>query len=69
MDIKINETTMEIQKTVEETKIVQYDIEFLYEQKKTIQEQKDRDNVQRDLELNEIDDLISRAEKLGITIK
>lgn len=44
----------------------EYSLDFLLKQKAKIQEQKDRDNINRDAELAEISELILEAGKLGI---
>jgi hypothetical protein len=64
---KINDTTLQVKKPVEtkeETKT--YDYDFLIQQEKNIQAQKDRENEQRDLELSEVRELIEQCESLGI---
>lgn len=61
-EIKVIETKSEV---VEHT----YNLNFLLEQRKTIQAQKDREIVQRDLELAEVDKLIEECGKLGIVEK
>ena len=66
-DKKIDSKTIEVQKVT--VKNIRYDIDFLYDQKKAIQAQKERDNMQRDNEIDEIDDLISRSKALGIDVK
>jgi len=66
---KTDEGRLEVTKTETVTKTNTYDIEFLISQKKAIQEQKDRDNAQRDIELAEVEGLIAECEKLGIKAK
>lgn len=63
---KIDNQTIEVEKTETTTKTVQYNCEFLVNQKKVIEEQKTRDNVQRDLEIAEIDELLLECIKMGI---
>jgi hypothetical protein len=82
MDKKIDDVTLEVSKVTPEVVIpekvekVQYDINFLLEQKKRIEQ--DRENTlarnaeelaKRDAELAEVNDLIARAESVGIVTK
>ena len=66
---KISDTEIEKTAIVEETKVTVYSIDFLVEQRKNIQAQKDREIAQRDAELAEVDALIAEAEKMGIKLK
>ena len=67
--IKIDDNQIEVTKTeTKETKNT-FNYEYLVSQKKDIQEHKDRDNIQRDKELAEIDILLVECDKLGVTIK
>lgn len=61
-----NDNTLQVSKTEKKDIVASYDIDFLYEQRETIQAQKDRDNALRDAELKEVNKLIDEAEKLGI---
>ena len=68
--IKKDENTLEVKKTVEVKEEVRtYDYDFLIQQEKDIQAQKDRDNKQRDSELAEAKELIAQCEILGIKSK
>jgi hypothetical protein len=62
---KIDEQTLQVTKILEPD-VVTYDISFLKTQRETIQAQKDKDNIQRDQELAEVDTLLAKAESLGI---
>ena len=76
---QINYTIMEITKIDDnqinvkkvETKETEniFTYEYLVSQREAIQAQKDRDNVQRDLELAEIDILLSECGKLNVVAK
>ena len=67
--IKVSDTEMKVIK--DETKIVEhvYNLNFLIEQKKTIQAQKEREMAQRDKELAEVNILIAKCKELGIVEK
>ena len=66
---KVSDSEIRVAST--ETKAVEhtYNLNFLLEQKKTIQAQKDREIAQRDLELTEVNKLIAECGKLGIVEK
>lgn len=59
---KINNTTLRVIKTMPVS--VDYDYNFLVEQRKTIVAQKNADNAQRDLEIAEVDTLLAEFKKL-----
>lgn len=61
---KVDDNTISVVKIVNTE--IKYTLEYLIKQKQDIQDQKDRDNKQRDLELAEIDELLVECEKLGI---
>ena len=67
--IKINENEMKVIKTETRNIEVVYNLNFLIEQRKTIQAQKNREMAQRDKELAEVDDLIAKCKELGIVEK
>ena len=67
--IKINENEMKVIKTETRKIEVVYNLNFLIEQRKTIQAQKNREMAQRDKELAEVDDLIAKCKELGIVEK
>jgi len=56
---------------VKDTKIIEssttYSLNYLLEQRDTIQSQKDKDNELRDAELDKVNSLIAEAKKLGVT--
>lgn len=66
---KVDDKTIEVTTTETKEVVRAYEIDFLKKQRESIQEQKDRDNAQRDLELAEVDTLIAESAKLGITEK
>lgn len=66
---KISNNEIGVTKTETTVKGNTYTFEFLTAQKINIQTQKDRDNLQRDTELAEIDTLLSECARLGITSK
>ena len=68
MDVFTKVSDSEIKVVKIETKEVAntYNYAFLLQQKKDIQVQKDRDNLQRDKELAEVNLLIAECIKLGI---
>lgn len=60
---------MEVEKTEPSvTRKVRYSYDFLLSQKIAIQAQKDREIAQRDKELAEVDDLIVKANLLGLKV-
>ncbi len=63
---KIDSKTIEITKVKSIETVVKYNIDELVIQRKAIQAQKDRDNIQRDTELAEVDELIQKCTDLGI---
>ena len=67
--IKINENEMKVIKTETRNIEVVYNLNFLIEQRKTIQAQKEREITQRDKELTEVDNLIVKCKELGIVEK
>ena len=67
--IKINENEMKVIKTETRNIEVVYNLNFLIEQRKTIQSQKEREITQRDKELTEVDNLIVKCKELGIVEK
>lgn len=61
---KVNENTIKRVRTID---VVQnYDYDFLKRQLVQIQKQKDEDNAKRDAEIQEVMDLISQADSLGV---
>lgn len=67
MDKKINNRTIEIQKvTPEKKETIQYDIDFLKKQEAQLIEVMASEQAARQAELDEVRDLIARAEVLGI---
>lgn len=67
--IKLSNTEIKVIDVKTENVEHTYNLNFLLEQKKTIQAQKDRDNAQRDKELAEVDALIAKCKELGIVEK
>lgn len=67
--IKLSATEIKVIDVKTENVEHTYNLNFLLEQKKTIQAQKDRDNAQRDKELLEVNTLIAQCYKLGIVEK
>ena len=67
--IKISDNEMKVIKTETRNIEVVYNLNFLIEQRKTIQAQKEREITQRDKELTEVDDLIAKCKELGIVEK
>ena len=67
--IKLNDNEIEVTKTETKESKNTFNYEYLVSQKKDIQEHKDRDNIQRDKELAEINILLSECDKIGVTIK
>ena len=67
--IKINENEMKVIKVETKEIEVVYNLNFLIEQRKTIQAQKEREITQRDKELTEVDNLIVKCKELGIVEK
>lgn len=67
--IKIDDNQIQVNKseTISTENIFTY--EYLISQKEAIQAMKDRDNIQRDKELAEIDILLSECKKLSVTAK
>ena len=57
---------LKVTKTVSQEMTASYDINALIKQKEAIQNQWDRDNQQRQKEIDEVDLLISECKKLGI---
>ena len=55
---KIDPQTVERTRRMATVTVSQHTLEFLTVQRETIQDQKDRDNAQRDLELAEVDALL-----------
>ena len=55
---KIDPQTVERTRETVTVTVSQHTLEFLTVQRETIQDQKDRDNAQRDLELAEVDALL-----------
>lgn len=67
---KIDNSIIEVTKTIPEIKKVsKYSYDFLLEQKKQIQLQKDKYDEERDTELAEVDAHIAECEKLGLVKK
>lgn len=67
MDKKISESVIEISKVVPETTTtVQYKRGFIEQQIKNIQKQKDDFDAQRDIEIAECQDILSKMDALGI---
>lgn len=64
--IKLNDNQIKIVETKNEVVERVYDYNFLIQQRKDIQTQRDRDNAQRDLELKEVTELIAKCKELGI---
>jgi len=67
--IKISDNEMKVIKVETKEIEVVYNLNFLIEQRKTIQAQKNREMAQRDKELAEVDDLIAKCKELGIVEK
>ena len=69
MDVfsKVSDSEIKVIKTKTKEVANTYNYAFLLQQKKDIQAQKDRDNLQRDKELAEVNLLIAECIKLGIT--
>ena len=67
--IKISDNEMKVIKVETKEIEVVYNLNFLIEQRKTIQVQKNREMAQRDKELAEVDDLIAKCKELGIVEK
>ena len=67
--IKISDNEMKVIKTETRNIEVVYNLNFLIEQRKTIQAQKEREITQRDKELTEVDNLIVKCKELGIVEK
>lgn len=66
---KLNDNEIEVTKTENKEVKHVFSYEYLINQRKTIQEQKDRDNAQRDAELVEIDNLLGECAKLNVKEK
>ena len=67
--VKVSDTEIEVTKQDPAPAPVtnKYDYDFLIQQRKDIQKQKDDYDALRDAELLEVNTLISEADKLGIT--
>lgn len=67
---KVTETQIKVIETsAPATKETIYDIDFLIQQRKDIQAQKDRDNVLRDAELKKVRDILDGCVELNIISK
>lgn len=66
---KISDNEIKVIKTETVVKESIFTYEYLISQRKAIQDQKDRDNIQRDIELVEVDELLSECDKLEIAEK
>lgn len=62
---KIDDNTIQVQKTVTDVQVVTYDIKKLNDQLAAIQDQQDRDNAQRELEKSEVMDIITKASEMN----
>lgn len=63
---KIDENTIQVEKEEIKTSVNKYDYNFLLSQKEAIEKQRDEYVAARQKELDEINLLISEAEKLGV---
>lgn len=66
---KLNDNEIEVTKTENKEVKHVFSYEYLINQRKSIQEQKDRDNEKRDAELAEIDALLGECSKLNVRQK
>lgn len=67
MDIKkIDDNSIEITKVENRVSTNVFTYEYLTSQREAIQAQKNKDNIQRDLELAEIDVLLAECDKIGV---
>jgi len=62
--IKVNDNKIRVERT--ETQVFTYDYDFLISQRRTLQDQKDKFNKQKDAEIKSITELINECDKLGI---
>jgi hypothetical protein len=63
---KIDDNTISATKTETTSTTTTYTYDYLITQRDAIQAQKDSDNVKRDAELTEVNDLIDKADKMGV---
>lgn len=66
--VKVDPKTLQTTRTTTITEILHYDYDLLVKQRDTIQAQKDRDSAQRDMELEEVNELIKQCDSLGISL-
>jgi len=66
---KISDNEIKVVKEETTTKEETHTFEFLTSQKKAIEEMRDRDNLQREKELTEVNELLAECDKLGVSAK
>lgn len=67
--IKIDDNTIQVTKQIAETKVVNYDVNFLTEQRATIVANALDYATKRQTEIDEIDALLAECGKLGVVAK